>query len=51
VGGFALSRLQQMLASKNAGSFTVSFYVAGSLLILGALLTFAIKSPAKPSQA
>jgi MFS family permease len=51
VGGFALSRLQQMLASKNAGSFTLSFQVAGSLLILGALLTLALKTRAKPSQA
>jgi nitrate/nitrite transporter NarK len=43
VGGFALSRLQQVLAAQNSGSYTASFYVAGGLLILGAILTLALK--------
>jgi nitrate/nitrite transporter NarK len=43
VGGFVLSRLQQVLATRNGGSFAVSFCVAGGLLILGALLTLAVK--------
>jgi MFS family permease len=49
VGGFVLSRLQQTLATRSGGSFSVSFCVAGGLLILGALLTLAIKPPAKSS--
>jgi len=43
VGGFALSRLQQMLKA-SSGSFDSSFITAGLLLILGAGLTFLIKS-------
>ncbi len=43
VGGLVLSRLQQMLTARSGGSFRVSFYIAGGLLIMGALLTFAIK--------
>lgn len=43
VGGFALSRLQQMLKA-SSGSFNSSFITAGLLLILGAGLTFLIKS-------
>jgi hypothetical protein len=41
-GGFALSRLQQMLKA-SSGSFDSSFITAGLLLILGAGLTFLIK--------
>ena len=40
VGGLVLSRLQQTLTAQAAGSFTSSFITAGSLLILGVLLTF-----------
>jgi len=42
VGGFALSRLQQMLKA-TYGNFDSSFITAGLLLILGAGLTFLIK--------
>lgn len=42
VGGFVLSRVQQMLKAYS-GSFTLSFVIAGSLLIVGALLTLALK--------
>jgi MFS transporter, OFA family, oxalate/formate antiporter len=45
VGGFALSRLQQMLTAES-GSFSSSFVTAGLLLLLGAALTFLIKPPA-----
>jgi nitrate/nitrite transporter NarK len=38
VGGFALSRLQQMLKA-SSGSFNSSFITAGILLVLGAGLT------------
>ena len=41
VGGFVLSRLQQMLKA-SSGSFDSSFIAAGLLLILGAGLTFLI---------
>ena len=44
VGGFALSRLQQMLKA-SSGSFNSSFITAGVLLIVGAALTFLIKPP------
>ena len=46
VGGFALSRLQQMLTTSSGGSFTSSFVTAAVLLVIGAALTLAIK-PAK----
>jgi MFS transporter, OFA family, oxalate/formate antiporter len=42
VGGFVLSRLQQMLTAYSGGSFTSSFAAAGGLLLLGAALTLAI---------
>jgi MFS family permease len=48
VGGLVLSRVQQMLTARSGGSFRVSFYMAGGLLILGALLTLAIKPRPKP---
>ena len=44
VGGFALSRLAQMLKAQS-GSFMSSFIVAGLLLLLGAGLTFFIRPP------
>ena len=43
VGGFVLSRLQQMLKA-GSGNFTSSFLTAGVLLIAGASLTFLMKS-------
>lgn len=46
VGGFALSRLQQMLKS-SSGSFNSSFITAGSLLIIGAGLTLFLTSGPK----
>ena len=45
VGGFALSRWQQMLTTGSGGSFQSSFVTAGVLLLLGAGLTFFIKPP------
>lgn len=45
VGGLVLPRLQQMLTARGGGSYTSSFIAAGCLLILGALLTFAIRPP------
>jgi MFS transporter, OFA family, oxalate/formate antiporter len=42
VGGFVLSRLQQMLKA-GSGSFNSSFITAGVLLLLGAALTFLIR--------
>jgi nitrate/nitrite transporter NarK len=44
VGGFALSRLQQMLKA-SSGNFDSSFLTAGMLLVLGAALTVLVKSP------
>jgi MFS transporter, OFA family, oxalate/formate antiporter len=51
VGGLVLSRLQQMLTARQGGSFRVSFCMAGGLLILGSLLTLAIKSRPPPAAA
>ncbi|MHC1766189.1 MAG: OFA family MFS transporter [Verrucomicrobiia bacterium] len=45
VGGFVLSRLQQMLKAQS-GSFTSSFVTAGVLLLVGAALTFLVRPPA-----
>jgi MFS family permease len=45
VGGFVLSRLSQMLAATSGGSYQSSFVTAGVLLLVGAALTFLIKSP------
>jgi nitrate/nitrite transporter NarK len=47
VGGFFLSRLQQMLTVAANGSFENSFIVAGAFLLGGAALTLFIKPPAK----
>lgn len=44
VGGFALSRLQQMLKA-SSGSFNSSFLTAGTMLLAGAALTLLVKSP------
>jgi MFS transporter, OFA family, oxalate/formate antiporter len=44
VGGFVLSRLQQMLKA-SSGSYDSSFLTAGILLIGGAGLTFLLKPP------
>lgn len=43
VGGFILSRTQQMLRAQN-GDFALSFITAGILLIIGAILTLMITS-------
>jgi OFA family oxalate/formate antiporter-like MFS transporter len=45
VGGLVLPRLQQTLTAKSGGSYMSSFITAGVLLIIGAALTFLIKSP------
>ena len=45
VGGFVLSRIQQMLTTTAKGSYQSSFITAGALLLLGAALTFLIKPP------
>lgn len=50
VGGFVLSRLQQMLKAQS-GSFSSSFVAAGVLLLCGAALTFLIKSRQPQAQA
>ena len=44
VGGFVLSRVQQMLKA-GSGSFNSSFIAAGVLLIIGAALTLLLKAP------
>lgn len=45
VGGLVLPRLQQMLTANSGGSYQSSFVTAGGLLLVGALLTLAIKPP------
>ena len=45
VGGFVLSRMQQMLTAHSGGSFQLSFITAGSLLLVGAVLALFIKPP------
>ena len=47
VGGFVLSRLQQMFTVAGQGSFETSFTVAGALLLGGAALALLIKPPQK----
>ena len=44
VGGFVMSRVSQSLVS-STGSFSSSFAIAGSLLLVGALLSLLIKDP------
>jgi MFS family permease len=46
VGGLVLSRVQQMLTAASGGSYTTSFLTAGALLVLGAVLTFWIRTGA-----
>jgi len=48
VGGFVLSRLQQMLKA-GSGSFNSSFITAAVLLLIGAAMTLLIKSPSTTS--
>jgi MFS family permease len=45
VGGLVLPRVQQTLTARSGGSYQSSFVTAGALLIVGALLTLAIKPP------
>ena len=45
VGGFVLSRMQQMLTAQSGGSFQHSFITAGTLLLVGAVLALFIKPP------
>lgn len=45
VGGFVLSRLQQMLTTAANGSYQTSFTVAGAFLLGGAALTIFMKPP------
>ena len=47
VGGFVLSRVQQMLKA-SSGNFDSSFITAGTLLLVGTLLTLFIK-PSRPA--
>ena len=47
VGGFVLSRLQQMLTVAAKGSFETSFTVAGAFLLGGAALALFIQPPVK----
>ena len=44
VGGLVLPRLQQTLTAQSGGNYTSSFITAASLLIVGGLLTLAIRS-------
>lgn len=46
VGGFAMSRLSQMLKA-SSGSFSSSFVFAGILLVMGAALTLTLRSSEK----
>jgi hypothetical protein len=46
VGGLVLTRRQQVLTAGRGGSCTSSFITAGTLLIVGVLLTLAIRPPA-----
>jgi len=49
VGGFVLSRVQQMLKA-GSGDFNSSFLAAGALLIVGAVLTLLLKTPPAQSK-
>jgi len=49
LGGFVLSRLQQMLTVSSGGSYTLAFAVAGGLLLLGAALTLGLNSRRQPT--
>jgi len=43
MGGFVLSRVQQMLTERSGGSYTSSFVTAGVLLLIGSAMTGLIK--------
>jgi OFA family oxalate/formate antiporter-like MFS transporter len=43
VGGFVMSRISQMFRA-SSGSFTSSFILAGSLLVVGAVITLTLRS-------
>jgi OFA family oxalate/formate antiporter-like MFS transporter len=43
VGGFVLSRLQQMLSARSGGSYASAFVTAGVLLIVGGALTLFLR--------
>jgi MFS family permease len=45
VGGLVFPKVQQILTVNSGGSFQSSFIAAGVLLVVGALLTLAIRSP------
>jgi MFS transporter, OFA family, oxalate/formate antiporter len=49
VGGFALSRLSQMLTARSGGNYQSSFITAGILLVGGALLTLLLRPQPKGS--
>ncbi len=49
VGGFVLSRVQQMLKA-GSGNFNSSFLAAGALLVVGAALTLFLKTPPAQSK-
>jgi MFS transporter, OFA family, oxalate/formate antiporter len=44
VGGFVMSRISQMLQASSQGSFTWSFILAGILLLIGGVLTAALRT-------
>jgi MFS transporter, OFA family, oxalate/formate antiporter len=50
IGGFVLSRVQQMLKA-SSGDFRSSFMVAAGLLLFGAAITIFLKGPKKPDLA
>jgi MFS family permease len=51
VGGFVLSRLQQMLTVGSGGSYRSSFLTAAGLLVVGGALTLLIKPAPKDASA
>jgi nitrate/nitrite transporter NarK len=50
IGGFVLSRVQQMLKA-SSGDYRSSFIVAAGLLLFGAAITLFLKGPKKPDLA
>lgn len=50
MGGFVLSRLQQVLTAQGGGSYKSSFITAGALLLVGGVLTLLIRPPAARAQ-
>jgi len=45
VGGFVFPKVQQALTTSSGGSFQSAFIASGSVLVVGALLTLAIRRP------